>query len=103
MTNGFPGEFLLLKSLFETKPSMALISGTTIILCAAYMLRMLQFSIFGEGESVLKQLNFGQWLSLAVIVALVLFLGIFPQSILDTMQGPVNSLIEMIKAKGVMS
>lgn len=103
MTNGFPGEFLLLKSLFETKPTMALVAGITIILCAAYMLRMLQFSLFGDGETSMKKLNTGEWISLTAIVALVLFLGLFPQTILDHLQVTVNSLIEMIKSKGVLS
>jgi NADH-quinone oxidoreductase subunit M len=82
---------------------MALVAGITIILCAAYMLRMLQFSLFGDGETSMKKLNTGEWISLTAIVALVLFLGLFPQTILDNLQVTVNSLIEMIKAKGVLS
>jgi NADH-quinone oxidoreductase subunit M len=103
LTNGFPGEFLLLKSIFNTQATMAVIAGTTIIFGAAYMLRMLQFSLFGEGETTLKQLNVGQWISLSVVVFFVLFLGLFPQVILDSIQLSVNTIIELIKAKGVVS
>ncbi len=103
LTNGFPGEFLLLKSIFNTQATMAVIAGTTIIFGAAYMLRMLQFSLFGEVETTLKQLNVGQWISLSVVVFFVLFLGLFPQVILDSIQLSVNTIIELIKAKGVVS
>jgi len=103
LTNGFPGEFLLLKSIFDERATLAVIAGITIILGAAYMLRMLQFSLFGEGDGVIKSLNLGQLISLVVVVFFVLFLGLFPQVILDSLQLSINSIIEMIKAKGVLS
>ncbi|MFN5889830.1 MAG: NuoM family protein [Bacteroidota bacterium] len=103
LTNGFPGEFLLLKSIFDERATLAVIAGITIILGAAYMLRMLQFSLFGEGDGVIKSLNLGQLISLVVVVFFVLFLGLFPQVILDSVQLSINSIIEMIKAKGVLS
>jgi NADH:ubiquinone oxidoreductase subunit 4 (subunit M) len=64
---------------------------------------MLQFSLFGEGDGVIKSLNLGQLISLVVVVFFVLFLGLFPQVILDSVQLSINSIIEMIKAKGVLS
>ena len=103
LTNGFPGEFLLLKSVFDEKPTMAVISGITIILGAAYMLRMLQFSLFGDGDKSIGKLTLGQIFSLGIVVVFVLFLGLFPQVILDSVQLSINSIIELIKAKGVLS
>ncbi|MFM1791812.1 MAG: hypothetical protein RLZZ252_166 [Bacteroidota bacterium] len=103
LTNGFPGEFLLLKSVFDEKPTMAVIAGITIIFGAAYMLRMLQFSLFGDGDKSIGKLNLGQIVSLGIVVVFVLFLGLFPQVVLDSVQLSINSIIELIKAKGVLS
>ena len=46
-TNGFPGELLLLKSLYAYRPNLSLLAGLTIIFCAVYVFRMVQFSMFG--------------------------------------------------------
>ena len=46
-TNGFVGEFLILLGSFETHPILALLGGTTVVLGATYMLRMIQNVLFG--------------------------------------------------------
>ncbi len=93
LTNGFPGEFLLLKSIFEYQFLTALFAGTTIIWCAVYMLRLYQKVFFGEesklvlsGDSSLSSI---EHFILIIFVLGVLVLGIFPQLILGLSESTV--------------
>lgn len=47
-TAGFVGEFSVLLSLWDTNPLPALVVGLCLILSAAYMLRFVQYVIFGK-------------------------------------------------------
>jgi NADH-quinone oxidoreductase subunit M len=98
-TNGFPGELLLLKSLFEYKVVWGVLAGITIILCAVYMLRMYQFSMLGEetgGKYLFRPLDWHETTALVVLVGLALFFGIFPQYILDISGPSIKKLMELI-------
>jgi NADH-quinone oxidoreductase subunit M len=48
LTNGFIGEFLLLKSVFDQNLTLGIVAGITIILGAVYTLRLIQKSMFGN-------------------------------------------------------
>lgn len=102
-TNGFPGEFLLLKSVFEVKPVLAVLSGLTIILCAAYMLRMLQFSLFGDGKVEIGSLALNQVAALIIILVLVIAIGFFPQVILDFVNVDLDQVFSSIELKGALA
>ena len=89
-TNGFPGELLLLKSIFTKSAVWGILAGLTIILCAVYMLRMYQFSMFGKpanGIYLFPDLNWNEKIVFAVLVVLVIAVGVFPQWILE-LSGP---------------
>ncbi len=96
LTNGFIGEFILLKSIFHYNSVAAIIAGLTIILCAAYLFRFYGKAMFGEGdERVLagaKDLSSAEFAVLASLVVYVIIWGVFPQSIFDL----VNSSLKFI-------
>ncbi len=96
LTNGFIGEFILIKSVFDFSALMGIISGLTIILAAVYLLRFYAKTMFGEGdEAVLaeaKDISDVEFAVLASITVFVILLGIWPQSILDM----VNSSMKFI-------
>jgi NADH-quinone oxidoreductase subunit M len=107
-TNGFPGELLLLKSIFSFHAWQGIIAGLTIILCAVYMLRLFQFSMFGKANN--DQLtSFGalQWheaLGMMVLVLFVVFFGLFPQTLLDISGPSIQQLQQVIEqSKEVLS
>jgi NADH-quinone oxidoreductase subunit M len=104
-TNGFPGELLLLKSVFSYGAVWGILAGITIILCAVYMLRMYQFSMFGESRGTsFPALQWHEWVALSGIVLLVLFFGLFPQLILDISAPSVKQLLLLIQnSKEVIS
>lgn len=97
-TNGFPGELLLLKSVFGYHPIWGVLAGITIILCAVYMLRMYQFSMFGEAKGTsFPSLQWHEWIALGGIVILVLLFGLFPQKLMDISAPAVKNLLLLIQ------
>ena len=106
LTNGFPGEFLLLKSIFDYQATYAVFAGLTIIFCAVYMLRMFQFSMLGEcnTETENKTIPIAQLIPLFVVAFFVISIGFFPQWYLDLFQNSSAGLLNMISnVKGVLS
>ncbi len=96
LTNGFIGEFILIKSVFDYSTLMGIISGITIILAAAYLLRLYAKTMFGEGDDAVlataKDVSSVEFTVLASIAVFVIICGIFPQPILDM----VNSSLKFI-------
>ena len=106
LTNGFPGEFLLLKSIFDYQATYAVFAGLTIIFCAVYMLRMFQFSMLGEcnAETENKTIPLPQLIPLFVVAFFVISIGFFPQWYMDIFQDSSAGLLNMISnVKGVLS
>jgi NADH-quinone oxidoreductase subunit M len=106
LSNGFPGEFLLLKAVFDYHTTFAVFAGLTIIFCAVYMLRMFQFSMLGEcnAETENKTIPTMQLLPLFVIAFFVISIGLFPQWYMDLFQNSSKGLLNIISnAKGVLS
>src|SRR6185369_13991887 len=51
LTNGFPGEFLLINGVYQYSAGMAAFAGLSVILSAVYMLRSYQKIMLGEKPS----------------------------------------------------
>lgn len=87
LTNGFVGEFILLKSVFDYNILMGALSGLTVILCAVYMLRLYGKAMFGKADatvlSTAKDLSGVEFSVLASLAVFVILMGIFPQVIID--------------------
>ncbi|MBS1549153.1 MAG: NADH-quinone oxidoreductase subunit M [Bacteroidetes bacterium] len=87
LTNGFIGEFILIKSVFDYDVILGVISGLTVILAAAYLLRMYGKAMFGKGNpevlSSMKDLSTVEFVVLGTFAVLVLVFGVYPQCILD--------------------
>jgi NADH-quinone oxidoreductase subunit M len=100
LTNGFVGEFLLLKSVYDKNAWIGAIAGLTIILGAVYMLRLMQRSMFGESNEVtakFKDVSGSEIAVLFPIAAMVLLMGFFPNIFLKITEPAVNSILQMIK------
>ena len=101
LTNGFIGEFILLKSVFDYNWMAAAVAGITIILCAAYLFRMYGKAMLGEGDerilSGLKDVSPVEFSVLASIAVFVILLGIFPQSVLDLVDSSLKFIFTSMK------
>lgn len=87
LTNGFVGEFILIKSIFDYNVLAAIIAGLTMIFSAVYLFRFYSKSMFGPGDEQLLEsaddLSSVEFSVLASLVVFVILLGIFPQPIID--------------------
>lgn len=87
LTNGFIGEFILIKSIFDFNVLASVIAGLTIILSAVYLLRFYGKAMFGKGDeavlSTAKDLSGVEFSVLASLAVFVIVLGIFPQPIIE--------------------
>ncbi|AZB24772.1 NADH-quinone oxidoreductase subunit M [Chryseobacterium bernardetii] len=94
LTNGFIGEFILLKSVYDFNGTAAVIAGLTLILCAVYLLRFYGKAMFGEGNaevlSTAKDLSGVEFSVLASLAVFVILLGIFPQPVIDMVSSSVK-------------
>jgi NADH-quinone oxidoreductase subunit M len=100
LTNGFVGEFLLLKSVYDKNMWLGAIAGLTIILGAVYMLRLMQRSMFGESNTVTAKFKDVSGTEIAVllpIAAMVLIMGLFPNIFLKITEPAVNSILQLMK------
>jgi NADH-quinone oxidoreductase subunit M len=103
-TNGFPGELLLLKSLYAYRPNLSLLAGLTIIFCAVYVFRMVQFSMFGEGKREVASLKWNEILAFGIITFFILGLGFMPQMLIDIVHNSIVQIGQWVsEARGVMS
>jgi NADH-quinone oxidoreductase subunit M len=96
LTNGFIGEFILLKSIYDFNGLAAVIAGLTVILAAVYLLRFYGKAMFGPGDeavlSTAKDLSAVEFSVLASLAVFVIVFGIFPQPIIEL----VNSSLKFI-------
>jgi NADH-quinone oxidoreductase subunit M len=103
LTMGFVGEYLSLAGFFKVSPIMAAIGGTSIILGAVYMLSMYKRTFFGpvthEENSRLKDLNSKELAALVPLVAIVIWLGVYPKPILQPIDNSVKALVSFMHEK----
>lgn len=94
LTNGFVGEFILIKSIFDYSNIAAVIAGTTMIFSSVYLFRFYGKAMFGEGdERVLEtagDLTGVEFAVLASLTVFVILLGIFPQPIIEMVNTPLK-------------
>ena len=99
-TSGFVGEFLSLTGTYRLSTTIALLCTTGIILGAAYMLYLYRRVVFGEikAEDVraMPDLSSRELWLLAPIAAVVLWMGVYPESFLAPMRNDVATLLARI-------
>ncbi|VFP83958.1 NADH-quinone oxidoreductase subunit M [Candidatus Erwinia haradaeae] len=85
-TGNFIGEFMILIGSFQTAPLIAVIATCSLVFSAVYSLVMLQKTYYGEAklEEKLRDMSVREVITLLVLLMLLLFLGLYPQTILDT-------------------
>ncbi len=107
--NGFVGEVLSLIGMFGLKstvipgPLYAAFGALGVVLGAWYMLGMLQHAFFGPlkepdqhgHHEVITDLNAREILALAPLAALCLWIGLFPQPLLELIRPDVEAIVRI--------
>jgi NADH-quinone oxidoreductase subunit M len=98
--NGFVGEFLILVGMFQTHPWMTGIATAGVILAAYYMLRMFQRVMFGpvdrEANRGLPDLSGREIAVLLPLVALIVWIGVYPAPFLARTGPSVDRFVERV-------
>lgn len=99
LTNGFIGEFMLFNGLFSSasayRITFMVVAGLGVILGAVYTLNMVQKTAYGNTVEMKmqKDLTANEFAGLAIIIAIILFLGVYPKPLLDMTAGVANMMI----------
>jgi NADH-quinone oxidoreductase subunit M len=101
-TNGFVGEFLVLIGSFKTYPILAVISATGVIFAAAYLLWAIQRILFNplakpENEHI-PDLNKRELALLLPLIAVIIWLGIYPAPVLRRTEASAQLLINRVES-----
>ncbi len=95
-TSGFVGEFLSLAGIYAMSSWVALVCTTGIILGAGYMLWLYRRVAFGPQKNAdaaaMADLSKREWLLMAPIAAVVLWMGVYPESFLAPMRKDIAAL-----------
>ena len=94
--NGFVGEFLILIGTFVTRRWWAVVATAGVILAAVYLLWAYQRVFHGrpdEANDGLPDMTWRERAVMAPVVALIVFLGVFPQPVLDRINPSVERLL----------
>ncbi|OYX51443.1 MAG: NADH-quinone oxidoreductase subunit M [Sphingomonas sp. 32-66-10] len=100
-TSNFVGELLALMGTYQVSTLATLIATTGIILGAGYMLYLYRRVVFGDltkdDVKAMPDLNKREMALLAPIAAVVLWMGVYPESFLAPMRADVATLLARIE------
>jgi NADH-quinone oxidoreductase subunit M len=101
--NGFVGEFLILLGAFDASPMAAAFAASGVVLGAITMLWMFRRVMFGPltrpENQRLQDLNFREICILAPILALIFFMGVYPQPFLNRMKNSARLVIQRVESQ----
>jgi len=101
-TSGFVGEVLIILASLKVNFWIALLSGTTLVIGAAYTLWMIKRVIFGsitnEKINNAKDTTAVEFISLIILAFMVLALGVYPEPLMKLMYITLNDLSELVFA-----
>ena len=105
--NGFVGEFLILLGAFQADRTAAVFAATGVIFAAVYLLWMYQRVIFGvvtkDVNLRLPDLSGREWAILLPILALIVWIGVYPSTFTGLTEASVEALIAQVQAKASAS
>ena len=98
--NGFAGEFLILIGSFLTRRWFTVVAAAGVILAALYLLWAYQRVFHGEPDgdnATMPDLSWREGLVMAPLLALIVFLGVYPKPMLDRIEPSVTRLVDHIE------
>ncbi|MGZ4839762.1 MAG: complex I subunit 4 family protein [Terriglobales bacterium] len=101
LLNGFIGEFTILQGTFIESKAWAAWAVPGVVLAAAYLLWLYQRVFFGSvtnpKNEKLPDLSPREVLTFAPLVAMALFIGIYPKPFFQILQQPVQQLVQTVR------
>jgi NADH-quinone oxidoreductase subunit M len=98
--SGFIGEFLALLGAFLTARWYVVVAATGVILAAVYLLWAVQRAFTGEPDEEnanTREIGFREICTVVPLLGLSLFLGFYPQPVLDRLDPTVTALVQHVE------
>jgi len=98
--NGFVGEFLILVGVFQVAPIAAIIASSGVLLAAVYLVWMFQRTMHSEDSGAgagMGDLSWREIATLAPMVVMIVWIGVFPTTFLGKMEASVGSLVTQVE------
>ena len=98
--NGFVGEFLILIGSFPTRRWWAVVATFGVVLAAVYLLWAYQRVFHGDPDdenATFTDMTWREGAVMAPLLALIVFLGVFPRPVLERIEPAVGRLIAHIE------
>ncbi|HSP05308.1 MAG TPA: NADH-quinone oxidoreductase subunit M [Acidimicrobiales bacterium] len=98
--NGFVGEFLVLAGAYLTLKWWAVVAAAGVILAALYLLWAYQRVFHGEPteeDLATPDMRIGELAYMAPLLALIVFLGVYPKPVLERIEPSVAALVSHIE------
>jgi NADH-quinone oxidoreductase subunit M len=96
-TSGFIGEFMSLIGTFRVSVATTFLATTGVILSAAYALWLYRKIVFGAlvkpTLTTIKDMTFRECVTLFPLIALTIWLGVYPKPVLDVSAASVQQLV----------
>ncbi len=92
----FVAEFLVLISTFDVSPVLTVIASVGLVLSALYSLRIMQKVFLGQLQTVTQppaDLSAREWVIVAALTVAIVFLGLYPQPVIDMVSGVVSGVV----------
>ena len=98
----FVGEFLVLIGAYSVSIPLTVIAATGLVFATVYSLWMIQQTFFGPGKGDLKvpDLKTREMTTMALMIAVIVWIGLYPQPIINTAKGSLN---RMQQATGIVT
>ncbi len=101
-TSGFVGEFLSLIGAFKVNTWVAFFATTGTILSACYMLYLYRRVVFGvitrDDVRAMLDLHWREVFIFVPMIAVVLWMGIYPDSFLRPIRPSINNIVQSVQA-----
>jgi len=100
--SGFVSEFMAFAGLFDSMPVLTAIGVLGIIFTAAYVLRAFLRMTFGpmpERFADVKDARFVEAFPMAVLLALIVLIGVYPAVLSDSLRQSVDLIVQNIAGK----
>ncbi|MCL2660072.1 MAG: NADH-quinone oxidoreductase subunit M [Acidobacteriaceae bacterium] len=99
--NGFIGEFLIFRGVFPLVPWAAAVSLLGLLITAVFLLTILQRVFSGplrqRRTGGFPDLTMGERIALAVPIALMFLLGLYPQLVLGAINSTVLAMVQQVR------
>ncbi len=100
--SGFVGEYLIFQGVMASGFWMAALATTTVVLGAIYMLRLFRNTMYGEVDhsenAALPDINAREFFAVAAILAVIVWIGVAPQGLLDMIGADAKNVAAVAQA-----